>query len=133
MVAAIRTGLGKVPGSKMIALGTRPADASHWFAKLLDGGAAYAQVHAAGADDPPFRLSTWRKANPSLDHLPSLLGEIREEAKSARVDPELLAAFRALRLNLGTADTEVSTLLDAGLWARIEGEAARSGPVVLGL
>ena len=68
MVAAIRTGLGKVPGSRLIALGTRPADAGHWFAKLLKGGAAYAQSHAARPDDPPFRLSTWRRANPSFDH-----------------------------------------------------------------
>ena len=133
MLAAIRTGLGKVPGSRLIALGTRPADASHWFAKLLDGGAAYAQVHAARPDDPPFRLSTWRRANPSFDHLPSLAGKIREEAESARCDPGLLAAFRALRLNLGTSDAEVSTLLDAGLWARIEGEAAPTGPVTWGI
>ena len=94
MVAAIRTGLGKVPGSRLIALGTRPADAGHWFAKLLKGGAAYAQSHAARPDDPPFRLSTWRRANPSFDHLPSLAEKIREEAQSARQDPALLAAFR---------------------------------------
>ena len=133
MVAAIRTGLGKVPGSRLIALGTRPADAGHWFAKLLKGGAAYAQSHAARPDDPPFRLSTWRRANPSFDHLPSLAAKIREEAQSARQDPALLAAFRALRLNLGTSDAEVSTLLDAGLWGRIEGEAAPTGPVVWGI
>ena len=133
MVAAIRTGLGKVPGSRLIALGTRPADAGHWFAKLLKGGAAYAQSHAARPDDPPFRLSTWRRANPSFDHLPSLAEKIREEAQSARQDPALLAAFRALRLNLGTSDAAVSTLLDAGLWGRIEGEAAPTGPVVWGI
>ena len=49
MVAAIRTGLGKVPDSRLIALGTRPADGAHWFAKLLKGGAAYSQVHATPA------------------------------------------------------------------------------------
>ena len=127
MVAAIRTGLGKVPDSRLIALGTRPADGAHWFAKLLKGGAAYSQVHATRPDDPPFQMRTWRRANPSVGHLPSLLAKIREEAPGARVDPGLLAAFRALRLNAGTADSEVSTLLDAGLWQRIEGVAAVEG------
>ena len=125
MVAAIRTGLGKVPDSRLIALGTRPADGAHWFAKLLKGGAAYAQVHASRPDDPPFRLRTWRRANPSFDHLPSLREKIREETPGARVDPGLLAAFRSLRLNAGTADSEVATLLDAGLWERITGSAPR--------
>ena len=73
MLAAIKTGMGKVPGSKLIALGTRPADDGHWFAKMLAGGAAYSQVHAARPDDPPFRRRTWQRANPSLSHLPSLL------------------------------------------------------------
>ena len=133
MFAAIRTGLGKVPNSKLIALGTRPADPAHWFDKLLAGGAAYAQVHAARPGDPPFRASTWRKANPSFDHLPSLAAEIREEAAQARRDPGLLAGFEALRLNLGTADTEVQTLLDPGLWKSIEGTADMDGPAVWGV
>ena len=127
MLAAVRTGLGKMPGSRLIALGTRPADTSHWFSKMLAGGAAYAQVHAARPDDPPFQVRTWRRANPSLPILPSLLAKVREDADKARTDPGLLAAFRALRLNLGTADSEVSMLLDAGTWERIEGHAAADG------
>ena len=73
MLAAIRTGLGKVPNSKMICLGTRPSDDGHWFSKMLeDGGTAtYSQCHGVDPDDSPFRISTWRKANPSLDHLAS--------------------------------------------------------------
>ena len=39
MLAAIKTGMGKVPGSKLIALGTRPADDAHWFSRMLAGGA----------------------------------------------------------------------------------------------
>ena len=57
---------------------------------------------------------------------------IRDEAKLARHDPAMLAAFRALRLNQGTSDVEVATLLDAGLWASIEGEAERAGVTGLG-
>ena len=127
MLSALVTGLGKVRGSRMIALGTRPADSAHWFGKMLAGGAEYAQVHAARPDDPPFQVRTWRRANPSLNHLPSLLTRIRDDAGKARSDPALLAAHRALRLNLGTADAQVSMLLDAGTWARIEADAEPDG------
>lgn len=134
MLAALKTGLGKVPGSKMICLGTRPAEGGHWFARMLAGsGVAYAQTHAARRDDPPFQLRTWRRANPSLDHLPSLLAEIRDEAEDAKSDPSMLAAFRALRLNMGTADTLQSYLLAAETWERIEGQAPADGPATWGV
>ena len=133
MVAALRTAAGKQPHSRFVALGTRPADAEHWFSKLLTGGADYAQCHAAGSDDPKYHKRTWVKANPSLGHMPDLVTAIRTEALQAKRDPSLLAAFEALRLNLGTADTAVSVLLDAGLWAAIEGEVALSGPLVWGV
>ena len=134
MVAALRTGLGKTPGSRLIALGTRPADELHWFARLLES-APYAQVHAARPDDPPFRLRTWRRANPSLDHLPSLLAQLRTEAVDARRDPDALASFKALRLNLGTADVARSSLLEAERWTEAEalGAPEGSGGYVLGL
>ena len=76
---------------------------------------------------------TWARANPSLPHMPDLEAAIRAEAVGAKVDPSLLAAFDALRLNLGTEDTEVSVLLDAAIWERIEGDAPRAGPVVWGI
>ena len=133
MVAALRTAAGKQPHSRFVALGTRPADAEHWFAKMLTGGADYAQCHAARPDDPPFQRRTWAKANPSLAHMPDLLAAIGNEARQAKADPAMLASFEALRLNLGTSDTEVATLLSAGLWASIEGEAERAGPCVWGV
>ncbi len=133
MVAALRTAAGKQPASRFVALGTRPADPAHWFARMLDGGADYAQCHAAGPDDPPFQRRTWAKANPSLAHMPDLLAAIRGEAAEARRDPAMLAAFAALRLNQGTSDTEQAMLLDAGTWAHIEGEAAREGPCIWGV
>ena len=133
MLAAIRTGLGKVPGSKLIALGTRPADESHWFARMLES-APYAQVHAARPDDPPFWLRTIRRANPSLDHLPSLKARIQAEIVDARNDPDALASFKALRLNLGVADVDRAVLLDAAAWKRATGlpepEPVRGGYVL---
>lgn len=133
MVAALQTAAGKQPHSRFVALGTRPADPEHWFAKLLAGAADYAQHHAARPDDPRFRVRTWRRANPSLRHMPDLLDAIRTEARAARRDPGLLAAFEALRLNLGTDETAVAGLLDPGLWRVIEGEAERDGPAVWGV
>ena len=133
MVAALRTGLGKRPGSRLIAFGTRPADSEHWFSKMLDGGADYAQTHAARPGDPPFWARTWRKANPSLPAMPDLEAAIRREADLARRDPSMLASFRAYRLNQGTDDIVQSTLLDAATWQRIEGEVERDGRPVWGL
>ena len=133
MVAALRTAAGKQPHSRFVSLGTRPADAGHWFSKALAGGADYAQCHAARPEDPRFQVRAWRKANPSWSAMPDLQAAIRKEAEEARRGPALLAAFEALRLNLGTADTEVAVLLDPGLWAECEGEAALSGPLVYGI
>ena len=100
---------------------------------MLAGGADYAQTHAAAPDDPPFRKRTWAKANPSMAHMPDLEVAIRQEADEARRDPAMLAAFEALRLNLGTEDAEVSVLLDARTWRAVEGDADRSGRPVWGI
>ena len=136
MYAAIRTGLGKTPGSKLVALGTRPADSEHWFSRLLET-APYAQVHAAPLDAPPFHKRTLRRANPSYDHLPSLRAQLAEEAVDARRDPDALASWRALRLNQGTDDVSRSVLLDVDAWRRAGRlglpEAEPRGGYVLGV
>ena len=100
MVAALRTAAGKQPHSRFVALGTRPADAEHWFSKMLAGAADHAQTHAARSDDPPFQRRTWARANPSLLHMPDLLAAIVNEARQARQDPALMAAFPSLPTSL---------------------------------
>ena len=132
MLSALRTGLGKVPGSRLIALGTRPADDGHWFARMLAGSADYAQCHATRPNDPPFQRRSWRRANPSLDHLPSLLAKIVAEAAEAKRDPDALASFRALRLNQGTADVSRAVLIDAGTWSGLDppADTVRGGYVL---
>ena len=119
LLSALRTGLGKVPGSKLIALGTRSADQRHWFSRMLVS-ADYSQVHAAREGDPDFWLRTIRRANPSLDHLPSLKARIQGEISEAKRDPDALASFRALRLNLGVADVDRAVLLRAEQWERAQ-------------
>ena len=133
MNAALKTSMGKIPGSRMIALGTRSNLVDHWFTKMLTGGAAYSQVHAAGPDDPPFQARTWHKANPSLRFMPFLLERIRTEAADAKMDSSLLPQFRALRLNQGVSDIEVQVLIDADTWRRAEADALMEGDYALGL
>ena len=65
--------------------------------------------------------------------MPALEKRIRKEADKAKRDDSLLAGFKALRLNLGTDDTAQATLLDAGTWRRITGDAPREGRAVWGL
>ena len=125
MLAALKTSRGKIEGSRMLWLGTRPATPEHPFQRALDGhGTGLQLVYAAPLDAPPFQKRTWRRANPGLDALPDLEAVIREEAADARVDPDALASFRALRLNQGVPDTERLVLLDAEAWRR----AGRLGP-----
>ena len=133
MLAALRTGAGKIDGSRLIAIGTRPAASWHPFAKMLEGGAAYSQLHAARPGDPVGSRSTWKRANPSLDFMPALEKRIRRELEEARSDPALMPPFRALRLNLGVPDHEQAALLDAGTWESIEGDGDASGRYALGV
>ena len=128
--SALRSRLGKVPGARLVAIGTRPDDAQHWFARLLGRGGS---TFAGDPDADPFDPATWEAANPSLAHFPSLRAVYRREADEARADPSLLPAFRALRLNLGTADHEIHVLIDAERWQACEVDLlpARTGPMVL--
>ena len=87
MLSAIDTGAGKVVGSRIVALGTRPAGGDHWFADWLAGGADFVQCHAARRDDPPYWLRTIRRANPSFDHLPALRADVLRLRDRAKGEP----------------------------------------------
>ena len=124
MLAALKTSRGKIAGSRAIWLGTRPDAPEHPFQRALDGyGTGFRLCYAARPDDPPFRRSTWRRANPGLDHLPDLEAIIRQEAEDARRDPDALQQFRALRLNQGVGDVRRSVLIDGDTWASAERDA----------
>ena len=122
MRAAMVTSLGKLPGSRMIALGTRPASNLHWFSRMLNGACDYAQSHTVSKDDMerrPFQRRTWLKANPSLPAMPDLEDRLRKEAEEARHDPALRASFLALRLNGGVSDVDNRDLIvTPAVWAR---------------
>ena len=99
LAAAIRTALGKRRDARAIFIGTRPASDAHFFARLLaeKDPSVYAQVHAAGPNDPPFNVRTWRKANPALNYDLPDIKTLRAEARLAKRDPAELATFRSLR------------------------------------
>lgn len=132
MLAAISTGLGKMDGSRQMMIGTRAATGAHPFETALKT-ADYSQVHAASPDDPPFSRATWCKAIPSLPDFPPLAARVAAEARKAAQSPEALASFKALRLNMGCADTLENVLIEPEVWERAEGEAPASGPCVWGV
>ena len=137
MLAALKTSRGKIPGSKALWLGTRPAMPDHPFQRALEGhGVGFSLCYAAPKDTSPFRRSTWKRANPGLDHLPDLEAVIRAEAEDAKRDESAMQMFRALRLNQGVSDTTVSVLIDADTWRGAEAlpePDARANEYVLGL
>ena len=120
MLAALETSRGKLERTTMLWLGTRPSMSTHPFERMLSGGADYVQSHFATVEDNPFHKRTWRKANPGLDAMPDLEAAIRKEAGRAKLDADKLAQFRALRLNMGTADTVERFVLSAATWEAIE-------------
>ena len=137
LAAAVRTALGKRKGARALFIGTRPAADSHFFARLLaeDDPSVFSLTYAARQDDPPFRIRTWRKANPALNYGLPALETLRAEARLAKRDPAELATFRALRLNQGTSEVETRALLDALTWRAVETDAlpAREGPCAWGI
>ena len=132
MLSALDTSLGKIPDGRIWKIGTRPASGEHPFEVALKS-ADYTQVHAARPGDPPFQRRTWQRACPSLRYFPDLEAKIRNEAKKAKANPELLAAFRALRLNLGVSDTLANDLISVEAWRAAEGSVPIDGPCVWGI
>ncbi|MXX24362.1 MAG: hypothetical protein F4Z82_02860 [Caldilineaceae bacterium SB0668_bin_21] len=136
LLAALDTSGGKLEGSKMLWLGTRPETPGHPFQQALDGlNTTFQLTYAARAADPPFQRRTWKRANPGLDYLPDLEAKIRSEVAAAKHDPDAMAKFRAHRLNQGVGDTAESWLVDPERWADALALATpeASGPYVLGI
>lgn len=139
MFAALRTSLGKIPGSRFIALGTQSENPMHFFTRGLrnERGDHYAQSHVAPESEgrAMFRVANYRAANPSWDHLPSLRAVVKKEAREAMSDPLALPSFRALRLNQGVHDTEQHFLVDPALWREciVDVLPPAAGPMVWGV
>ena len=144
----LASGLGKVSGARVVALGTRPTDEEHFWEGMLAGGTSrgrlvddsgiYVQVHAAPADARIYRRRVWERANPLMSCHSVLASEVASAAAEARQDPQAEAEFRAARLNQGPRSSEVedaNLLLQAIDWRRIQagGLPERHGPWVGGI
>ncbi len=139
MWAALVTTLGKRPGGRLLAVGTRPAEGvAHVFADLLAGEAdavlEFGPTPGQRKREAWGQRRTWRSANPSLDALPTLERTLRREWGQAVRSPVALARFQALRLNMGGDGSEADALLLAVPdWRRCECDAdalpARDGPL----
>lgn len=134
MFAALRTSLGKIPGARLLIIGTRSDHSDHFFSRILRDSAA-SRTYAADKEDDPQSPETWKKANPSMSHFPTLRDAIAREASDAEKDPQLLHSFRALRLNLGVSDTREAYVMEPETWERCEVAALpkRAGGYALGV
>ena len=134
LISAVRTSAGATESTRIISLGTRPDNPLHWFSKALEADPARSLDFRADPEGDPFDPGQWKMANPSYEHFAPLRAALKSEARLAKADPVKLAEFKALRLNLGTAEQVQSELLPASLWASIEVGAVSASPgYVLGV
>ena len=112
--AGARTALGKVPGGRIVTMGTRPPYRSHWYQKVLDTVDPEVRIHVYQGDDDTDQVFSWRqvhKANPGLKNGWPERGQLEMEMRLAKSDPAAAMAWRALRLNLGEPEGGYGTLL----------------------
>ena len=140
MHSALFTSLGKIPDSKLIAIGTKPSDPEHWFSKMLNSETTdYVQEHSISLDDKRsiHRKDVWLQANPSLKYFPDLLEQYKKHSEMAKSDPNMLASFKSLKLNCGIEDVAVlNYLISAETWSNCEvdfNEIERTGYLIFGI
>ena len=137
LAAAVRTALGKRAGARAIFIGTRPRSDDHFFARMLteDDPAVFSLTYAARPDDPPYRVATWRRANPGLRFGLPDIEVLRAEARLAKRDPAEAASFKSLRLNMGTSEVDEAFLLASETWRAVETDPLppREGPCAFGI
>ena len=110
-LATAETACGKVPGSRVVLIGTRPPSSTHPFSDALERWPSI--VHSSKS----VSMAGARRANPSLEHFPELEKRVRRELRKARKDAGAMQAFKALRLNLGGALHERDgVLINAAEW-----------------
>ena len=82
--SALRTSLGKCDGCRMVIIGTRAADPSHFFELLLQGGADFSLSYAIREGENPFSARVWRRVNPSWNYLPNVRETVRRKPRRRR-------------------------------------------------
>ncbi len=100
--SVLRTSAGKQASSTFIAIGTRSADAGHWFSKRWMGGGLESGLCGRPGQAVCDEVHPGRE--PHLDHMPLLKKEIVRERAEAQADTAALPRYLVLRLNLGVLD-----------------------------
>ena len=128
--AALSTGPAtKIPGAKVIVVGTRAATPDHFFEQLLyEGDADWSRVYSAPRDCDPQDEDMMVMANPSWDRFPLLRRAVRREAAKAARSAEVLPRYRSLRLNSGVADVPERELVSAIAWRSCIEDAENEPP-----
>lgn len=130
MWAALRTSLGKIPGAKIVVLGTRPARADHFFEKLLHSESPRVASVCYSAE----AIDDWRKANPLAEHVNILNDVIADEYDDIKSSGDE-RTFLALRCNAGISDViDGGPVVDIRDWEALEtGDGSPYGSYVMGI
>ena len=137
-------GVGKVPGSKLLAISTYNDDPNNAFTRrMADDRPDHFDVrikYVADKFDDRARELSWpniNKANPGLARKPSLRAQLAKERQVALQDERALWRFRSLRLNHGSPVSQPHQLvLQLADWKDVECDPTvemQAGPLVLGL
>lgn len=110
---AVATALGKMSGARMVVIGTRSEDDTHWYSAMLkmDSPSIHSAVFAAGENDDPGDLRVWLDCNPLASAHPPLLKALQDEWNLVGDSRNRLRAFRAYRLNQGVRETQHGSAL----------------------
>lgn len=125
---ALVTSLGKMPGSRLLVVGTRSPDREHFFNRCLSAPprSGRAMVWTAARRHGWDSGHAYLAANPSLrsGRFEHLRRAIRDEREWARKDPERKRGYEAYRLNRAVAAVTEQRLLPADVWTQTEGDSA---------
>lgn len=141
LIVSLMTAMVKQSNPKLFIIGTKPADPSHWFSKMLQSpnDERWVRDYCASRTDiddgREFDLEVLRRSNPSYDHLEALRSGIDRAILKAKTEGgTALSSFRALHLNTGTAETdEIEMIVEVENWAAAVDHygAPREGPVAI--
>ena len=137
MAQALQGALGKLPGSRLLIIGTlSPADPDNWWPRMVRSGSGpgrYVQLMDAPEGAPWDSYQTIARANPVVRVSASLRARVLRERDEARTDAQKRHEFKLWRLNHhGQAGRDM--LLTPAEWRRVEarpGSGAGPGAVRL--
>ena len=138
MWSALRTSLGKLPGQRLLVIGTRsPAPPGSWWPEMLDAGSGpgvHVDVLSAPDDAPWDAWRTIQACNPMARVNPELRKVLLLERDQARRNSTLAPSFEAYRLNR-LVGVSKSLLLGLPDWKTVlqREPPEREGQPILGL